>query len=254
MFAKVQPNTQIIGQNIIYFKQVASTNQVAHDLIRNNMASHGTVLIADYQSEGRGQYGKSWLSEPFENLMFSLILQPVTKWTADPFLINKLITLAMYQQIKSELPLQQVRIKWPNDILVDGKKICGILVENNFSGSTLNYSIAGIGLNVNQHFEHIQHINATSLAGLTGRDIDREQLLKSTLERIEDLYINQSAEDIAKAFDQALYGYMISSAFDINGDIVMAIVMGCDKDGCLILEIDGLDKHYPHGSIKQFIA
>ena len=254
MFAKVQPNTQIIGQNIIYFKQVASTNQVAHDLIRNNMASHGTVLIADYQSEGRGQYGKSWLSEPFENLMFSLILQPVTKWTADPFLINKLITLAMYLQIKSEIPQHQVRIKWPNDILVNGKKICGILVENNFSGNTLNYSIAGIGLNVNQHFENVLHLNATSLSGLVGNTIDREQLLKSILERIEDLYLNHSAEAISMAFDRALYGYMVTGAFDIDGNIVMAQVMGCDKDGCLILEIDGLDKHYPHGSIKQFIA
>ena len=138
--------------------------------------------------------------------------------------------------------------------LLMAKKICGILVENNFSGSTLNYTIAGIGLNVNQHFEHILHLNATSLSGLVGRSIDREQLLKSILERIENLYLQQSAEAISKAFDQALYGYMTSGAFDINGDIVMAIVMGCDKDGCLILEIDGLDKHYPHGSIKQFIA
>lgn len=257
MFAKVKPNTQIIGQNIIYFNQVASTNEFALELIKQNLAENGTVVIAEFQSKGRGQYGKSWISEPFENLMFSIILKHVTKSAPDPFTINKIITLAMYQQLKSELPDHSVAIKWPNDILVNGKKICGILVENNFSGATLKHSVIGIGLNVNQHFEHIMHLNATSLSGLKGTETDRELLLKNILETIESIYLSyleKGNETICTKFDKALYGFGTIGAFDIDGQILMAEVLGCDQLGQLILEINGKDHHYPHGSIKQYIA
>ncbi len=257
MFAKVKPNTQIIGQNIIYFNQVASTNEFALELIKQNLAENGTVVISEFQSRGRGQYGKSWISEPFENLMFSIILKHVTNSSPDPFTINKIITLAMQQQLKSELPQHKVAIKWPNDILVDGKKICGILVENNFSGSTLKHSVIGIGLNVNQHFEHIMHLNATSLSGLKNAETDREALFKNILETIESIYfsyLKDGSESICLDFDKALYGYGNSGAFDIDGQIVMAEVCGCDTQGQLILEINGNETHYPHGSIKQYIA
>jgi BirA family biotin operon repressor/biotin-[acetyl-CoA-carboxylase] ligase len=257
VFAKVKPNTQIIGQNIIYFNQVASTNEFALELIKQNLAENGTVVIAEFQSKGRGQYGKSWISEPFENLMFSIILKHVTKSATDPFTINKIITLAMFQQIQRELPNDKVVIKWPNDILVNGKKICGILVENNFSGNLLNHSVIGIGLNVNQPFEHVLQLNATSLKDCIGYTIDRELVLKSCLETFETLYleyIDKGNAAITEQFNQALYGYNTNGSFDIEGNISIAKVMGCDALGQLILDINCNIHHYPHGSIKQIIA
>lgn len=257
MFAKVKPNTQIIGQNIIYFNRVESTNQFALELIRQNLADNGTVLVAEFQTKGRGQLNKSWISEPFENLMFSIILKHVTFQPTDPFIINKTLTLAMYNFLKRKLPEQQVYIKWPNDILVNNKKICGILVENNFSGSTLNYSVLGIGLNVNQHFEHIQHLNATSLTQYFGGELDREALLTEILETIESTF-DQLSEDgptfIENSFNAALYGYKVNAIFEIDDALVMASVSGCDKEGRLILDIEGIEKHFLHGTIKQFIA
>jgi BirA family biotin operon repressor/biotin-[acetyl-CoA-carboxylase] ligase len=257
VFAKVKPNTQIIGQNIIYFNQVASTNEFALELIKQNLAENGTVVIAEFQSKGRGQYGKSWISEPFENLMFSIILKHVTKSATDPFTINKIITLAMFQQIQRELPDEKVVIKWPNDILVNSKKICGILVENNFSGNLLKHSVIGIGLNVNQHFEHILQLNATSLKDCKDFSIDRELVLKSCLETFETLYLaylDKGNTAITEQFNQSLYGYNTNSSFEIDGKISIAKVMGCDALGQLIVDINGNIHHYPHGSIKQIIA
>lgn len=257
MFAKVKPNTQIIGQNIIYFNQVASTNEFALELIRQNLAENGSVVVAEFQSKGRGQYGKSWISEPFENLMFSIVLRFVTKSNPDPFIINKIATLTMYQVISKILPEKQVRIKWPNDILVNTKKICGILVENNFSGSSLNYSVIGIGLNVNQHYEHISSLNATSLVGSAGVEFDREALLKQILEQFEEVYNQFEAEqisDINKQFNEALFGYETIGAFDIDGKIEMGMVLGCDAYGRLEIEMDSEVKAFQHGAIKQFIS
>jgi BirA family biotin operon repressor/biotin-[acetyl-CoA-carboxylase] ligase len=145
VFAKVKPNTRIIGQNIIYFNQVASTNSYALELLRQKIAENGTVIVTEYQTDGRGQTGKNWQSEPFKNLLFSVILKPVTKHSLNPFSINKAIAIAMHETIQNLLPNQNVHIKWPNDILVNRQKICGILTENNFTGQSLNACIIGIG-------------------------------------------------------------------------------------------------------------
>jgi biotin-(acetyl-CoA carboxylase) ligase len=101
------------------------------------------------------------------------------------------------------------------------------------------------------------HLNATSLSGLKGTETDRELLLKNILETIELIYLsslNTGNQTICADFDKALYGFGTKGAFDINDQIIMAEVLGCDQLGQLILEIDGKEHHYPHGSIKQYIA
>ena len=257
MFAKVKPNTRNIGQNIIYFNQVASTNQFALELMKQDMAENGTVIIAEFQSNGRGQQGKSWISEPFENLMFSIIIKNVTKRKVDPFLMNKTITLAMFNYLNHYIKDHSVNIKWPNDILVNHKKICGILVENNFNGSLLNYSIVGIGLNVNQNFESIKGLNATSLGAYSEYEIDREKVFAELLEYIEmqiDRLDDGKDLEIADEFDRALLGHADQNLFEINGEIVPATIIGCDNYGRLVIEHQGMEKPFVHGSIKQYIS
>lgn len=256
MFAKVKPNTQIIGQNIIYFNQVDSTNQFASELIRQNLAENGTVIVAEHQTKGRGQLGRSWESEPFSNLMFSLVLKYVTNSPSDPFIVNKFVTLSVFDFLKAILPDTKVNIKWPNDILVEDKKICGILVENNFIGHKLNHSVIGIGLNVLQNFDHVKHFNATSLSSFT-RNCDRSEILKGLLENIESYYINWMdghEEAISKSFDQALSGYESLGLFDTQEGIKPGIVKGCDKEGRLVIEFEGLESAHQHGTIKQLLA
>ena len=182
MFAKVKPNTQFIGQNIIYFNQVDSTNTFAIELMKQNMAKDGTVVVAEFQGKGRGQSKNVWISEAFENLLFSIVLKPATCFSVDLFSLNKTIAVSIYSVLREFLPQNTVHIKWPNDILIERRKVAGILIENNFIGNKLNWSIAGIGLNVNQKFEHLTEINASSLSEITGNTIEREHILKLILE------------------------------------------------------------------------
>lgn len=256
MFAKVKPNTQIIGQNIIYFNQVDSTNQFASELIKQNLAENGTVIVAEYQTMGRGQGGKSWISEPFENLLFSIVLKHVTNSPSDPFIVNKMTTLAVQQCISKLLPDALVKIKWPNDILVNKRKICGILVENNFTGFNLNYSIIGIGLNVNQNYEHFKQIHATSLGHFLHQSLNREHILSQILESFEQVYwqfMDGKIEHIKQLFNESLQGFETLNLFETADGIKPGIIRGCDNDGRLIVEFEGKEIAYIHGSIKQLI-
>jgi BirA family biotin operon repressor/biotin-[acetyl-CoA-carboxylase] ligase len=257
VFAKVKPITQFIGQNIIYFNQVDSSNHFAIELLKQKMANNGDVVLAEFQSAGKGQGKKLWESEAFKNLLFSIILKPVTKTSTDPFIINKTIALALQQYIAQILPKEKVEIKWPNDLLVNNKKICGILIENNFTGNVLNYSVIGIGLNVNQDFQNAKHIDASSLRDYKNTELDRTEILKNLLEHIEPLIIKALKNDtsaIKQDFDKALKGHQIVNLYEINQQTVPGIVKSCDDFGRLIVEIDGQDQAFIHGQIKQYIS
>jgi BirA family biotin operon repressor/biotin-[acetyl-CoA-carboxylase] ligase len=257
VFAKVKPNTQFIGQNIIYFNQVDSTNTFAIELLKQNMAQDGTVVVAEFQGKGRGQSKNVWISEAFENLLFSIVLKPVTNFNADPFSLNKTIAVSIHSVLKSLLPQHAVHIKWPNDVLIDRRKVAGILIENNFIGNRLNWSVAGIGLNVNQKLEHISDLQATSLCEKTGNTLDRAHVLKLILVEFEQNYLLLQAGNknkLNKQFDEALLSYQESTEFKTQNGTFEALIMGCDGDGRLLLKhSDGSIQAHIHGSIKQII-
>lgn len=235
---------------------MASTNEFALELSRQNMAGNGSVIIAEFQTKGRGQLGRSWFSEPFANLMFSIVLKDVTKEASDAFLINKAIAVALQQSIQTLLPEQKVRIKWPNDIYINERKVCGILVENSYNGSNISQSIVGIGINVNQHFESFSSLNAISISEHLGAETDREELLKKILENIESklTLTDKSPDKINQAFDKHLLGYGELCVFDLDGSIEGGTLRGCDSSGRLILEMNGKEQHFVHGQIRQLIG
>ena len=256
MFAKVKPNTQIIGQNLVYFTRIDSTNKLAAELFKNNLAENGTVVVTDYQTDGRGQREKEWESNPYENLIVSIGIKNITNFSTNPFLLNKCITIALCNYIKEFLPNTQVHIKWPNDIFVNNRKISGILVENTFSGQQLAYSIIGIGINVNQPFEHYQHINATSLFEQKGYVQDRVEIFEDVLLEIDTNIIelmNGNFDGINEQFNSNLLGYHTSCSFLINDKEVLVSIIGCDIYGRLILEHNNKQEAYLHGTIKQII-
>jgi BirA family biotin operon repressor/biotin-[acetyl-CoA-carboxylase] ligase len=257
VFAKVKPNTQIIGQNIIYFNSIESTNSFALELLKQNLAGDGSVILAEYQSRGKGQGSNQWLSQPYLNLLFSLILQPVTLEAVNPFTFNKAITIAVCQTIQKILPHEEVKIKWPNDILINSLKVAGILTENNFSGSQLKSCVAGIGINVNQDDVDLKSMDAASLKSFKGDEIERNQLLQEILECIEFYYfemLHGEKDNINTIFDQLLFGFGKKNHFNMNGNRIEAYLCGCDREGRLILESQeyGTQK-YMHGHIKQII-
>ncbi|MES2616516.1 MAG: biotin--[acetyl-CoA-carboxylase] ligase [Bacteroidota bacterium] len=257
MFAKIKPNTHIIGQNIVYFQRVDSTNTLALDLLKNKLSEHGTVVIADHQTSGRGQRNNEWTSHPNENLTFSVILHAVTNTRTHPFNLNKCITLGLHHFITNALPNHEVKIKWPNDIYVNNEKIAGILIENNYMGQQLQASVVGIGLNVNQSFQNLSHLKATSFKDLQGFDYDRPLVFRLLLEALDNYFLKLDAdqtEAINNLFNSNLLGYGVENAFTDNALTEKYIIKGCDEEGRILLEKDGATKAYLHGELKQVIA
>ena len=143
----------------------------------------GAVLITSNQTAGRGQRGNSWESDPESNLTFSLLLKPTFLKPTDQFLLTIIISLAITDSLQHLQPEIPFKIKWPNDILAHGKKICGMLIENSLSNSTIQHSVIGMGININQQAFSISQ--AVSLSMLSHQQFNLNLVLNAVLENVE---------------------------------------------------------------------
>jgi len=181
--------TRFIGQRIIYYPKLTSTMDVARREAQQG-AAEGTVVIAGEQTAGRGRIKRAWLS-PKGSIALSVILYPGVTYL--PFLIM-LASLAVVHSIDKVAGLKS-QVKWPNDVLINGRKVCGILVESEVRGDKVNYAIIGIGINANFRVSDFPEISsiATSLSDELGRDISRLDLIQCLLVEIERLYLTLQA-------------------------------------------------------------
>lgn len=184
--------TKFIGQNIIHLPTVTSTMDIARREAKKR-AAEGTLIIADAQTMGRGRLKRVWLSPPGSSIAMSLILYPETKML--PFLIM-IASLAVIRCLKKVTGLD-AEIKWPNDVLIKGKKVCGILIENQLRANKTTYSIIGIGINVNLRVTDFPDIAgaATSLSEELGSYVSRLNVIRQLLIEIEALYRALSQEN-----------------------------------------------------------
>ncbi|MCB0653858.1 MAG: biotin--[acetyl-CoA-carboxylase] ligase [Saprospiraceae bacterium] len=156
-------NTLFIGKVLLAFPQLPSTNVHAIDLLSKSRPIEGTVISTADQTNGRGQIGSKWLSNPFENLTCSVILYPIFLEAKHQFLLNIMTSLAVFDVIQQLLPGKKCAIKWPNDLYVEDKKIAGILIQNSLQGSTIQSTVIGLGINVLQTSFANEIPNATSI-------------------------------------------------------------------------------------------
>ena len=155
--------------HIIRLDNVDSTNTYLSGIASNS--PHGTCVLADRQSAGRGQRGNTWESEPGKNLTFSVLLRPDGLHASQQFRISQAVSLAITDTLDGFLPEGiEAKVKWPNDIYVGNRKICGILIENTLCGAAIQHSIIGIGLNINQRDFLSDAPNPVSLYQLTRKD------------------------------------------------------------------------------------
>lgn len=178
-------HTVFIGKQLLYLPECTSTNQVAQQMYLHRRISEGDIVMAEYQTAGRGQRNNVWESAPGKNLTFSLLLTPGFLYISEQFFLNIFISLAIRDFLAEYLP-ENLYIKWPNDLYYAEKKICGILIESNIKNNAIQSSVIGIGINVNQ--EEFVHDNAISMAQICGQTFDREELLKILAEKIEFRY------------------------------------------------------------------
>ena len=177
--------THFVGQRVIYYPSLTSTMEVAKQEAQLG-AVEGTVIIADEQTAGRGRIKRVWLS-PKGSIALSIILYPSV--VNLPSLIM-LASLAVVHSIETVTGLRS-QVKWPNDVLVNDRKVCGILIESSVRGSTVDYAIIGIGINVNFRLSDFPEIpaTATSLSAELGREVSHLRIIRQLLVEMEGLYL-----------------------------------------------------------------
>lgn len=228
--------------NIKHIASCASTNT---ELAAMHDAPHGTVVWTGKQTAGRGQRGNSWESEPGKNLTFSLLLRPASIRASRQFELSMLVSLGIVEAL-GECGVEAC-IKWPNDIYAGGdRKICGILIENTISGSGIERSVAGIGLNVNQEVFRSDAPNPVSIKNITGTECALEPLLESVCCKITgELAAYESAPD-AEALGRRYFGHLWRGDGKtypfrdiLSGEIFRASIAGVGSDGVLSLLPEG---------------
>ena len=247
--SEIQSNlhTKIIGKNISYHIKTDSTNRIAKDLARNN-AVDGTVVIAEEQSGGKGRLGRSFFSPKSKGIWFSIILRPrFLPHEAAKCTLMAAVAVAI-AMIRFDL---EPNIKWPNDILYDGRKLVGILTEISAEMSKINYIVVGIGINVNisrsEFPQELQNI-AASLSEMKGENIDRVQFLAALLEEFDKLYIEVNENGFEQVLDQwRKYNITLGKKIRVipagSSAEFTAVAEDIDSDGALLVKTDkGIEK------------
>ncbi|KQS33667.1 biotin--[acetyl-CoA-carboxylase] ligase [Dyadobacter sp. Leaf189] len=236
MYNSIQ-DTLIIGKKVIYLPSCHSTNDIAAEIVHAGLFTEGTVVITDHQLSGRGQRGTSWFANPGQNLTFSIVLTPAFLPIQNQFLISQTVALGIKAYL--EKYISGVQIKWPNDILVGGKKICGILIENAIQGSKLNTSIVGIGLNINQM--NFENDLATSLFIETGGELSLGDEFAALMRCLDAAYLQLRGgnrfTEIRRAYMGSLYGYAQEVKFSYKDRVYTGTVTGVDELGQLSVRL-----------------
>ncbi|TMC00552.1 MAG: biotin--[acetyl-CoA-carboxylase] ligase [Chloroflexi bacterium] len=176
--------TQIIGRRLVYLTSTGSTQDIARREAEDGCAE-GTIVLAEEQTAGRGRFGRAWVSPPGKNLYFTLVLRPP---------VSRLRSLTMIAPLAVALAVEEVcglhaQIKWPNDVILEGRKLAGVLIENELAGEEVRYSLVGTGVNVNFEIPPDSEIAdiATSLKAHLGEEVSREAVVASFLNHTEEL-------------------------------------------------------------------
>src|SRR4030095_11748250 len=211
------------------YNTIDSTNREAGRLLASGENLHGTAVLAHHQTDGRGQYGRSWHSAPESHLSMSVILQPEALLLGDLPLLSMKSSLAVVRTIKTIEPILTPVIKWPNDIYINDLKVAGILIENSISATKVQHSIIGAGMNVNEKSFPKDIPNAVSLFILTGKEFNILTIadqLRTQLLRIVD----ESIEKWKPEYDLLIYGLGKQFEFELERKKVKAKIIGVDPN------------------------
>ena len=240
-------NTRFIGQNVLYYPVTTSTNDIARQQALAK-CPEGTAVIADRQTSGRGRLKREWVT-PQGNIVVSVVLYPARKEL--PFL-TMLAALAVQCGIRKTTGLK-CQLKWPNDVLINGKKVCGILLESRAAANSVDYAIIGIGINVNMKLADYPEISAiaTSLADETGEEVSRAATLQNLFVEMEKLYLRlQAGESILAEWRENLVTLGKQIHVRAGDDVFEGIAEAVAEDGSLLLRCaDGRSMTFTAGDV-----
>jgi BirA family biotin operon repressor/biotin-[acetyl-CoA-carboxylase] ligase len=226
---------------IKHYGETDSTNLEAIRLYKQGEVSGDMVLVADYQTAGKGYDDNYWESEKGRNLLFSILLKPVHISPSDQFLLTEITSLSLTEMISELIPEKTVTIKWPNDIYVNDRKIAGILIQNFIKGNNIDLSVIGTGLNVDQHSFLPETPNPTSLYLETGKSHDKKELLNTLLTKFRKNYLRAISEpDVLRSeYLKKMYRKGVFHNFtDQKNRTVRGKIPGVSPYGQLLLETE----------------
>lgn len=235
---KIFANSLFIGKQVVSLPSCHSTNELMAQMSARKELHEGAIVITENQTNGKGQRGNQWNSPAGKNLTFSIFLKPHFLKASQQFELNRMVSLALLDVIQMLSDERRVFVKWPNDLMLNRRKVAGILIENSINQQGITESIVGIGLNVNQTDEILP--TATSLAQQFERKFDLEEILLKIVQRIEHYYLILRGSDfqfIHEKYESKLYlkdkvAYYEDSIGKFNG-----IIRRVQPDG--VLEIEG---------------
>ncbi len=228
-----------MGKVLLDFPELDSTNLYAAELLAKSKPIEGTVISTRNQTRGRGQIGSTWESEPDKNLALSILFYPAFLPLREHYALNLSISLALRDFVANHIE-KNVKVKWPNDIYVHHRKICGILIQNTINSTRLQSSIVGIGVNVNQTVFSANAPNATSFTLETGQTFALSDLLEDLCLFIEQRYISLKNSINYNALRQEylrhLYRFGEEALFRrADGSVFQGRIVGVALSGKLIV-------------------
>jgi BirA family biotin operon repressor/biotin-[acetyl-CoA-carboxylase] ligase len=225
----------LFGKEIIHLSDIDSTNNFAAKLLSQNLCQNGAVIMADVQTQGKGQRGNIWLSESGKNLLCSFVFKPDNLSVENQIALTWATSLSLLQTLRKFNI--EAQVKWPNDILINEKKIAGILIENQLQGSRINCSIIGIGFNINQ--TTFSELNATSLLLETNKKVEPRAFLNLLVNEMNeqfDFIKSSSFEFLKNEYESHLFQInKLKNYNDEFGDFIGKII-GTTDEGKLIIE------------------
>ena len=248
-------NNQYFGSHIIQIDRVSSTNNYAAKLLNQTKIPFGAVIMAQFQDDGRGQRGAVWQSKFGENLLFSAILDGSLMKECPPFYLSKCMAVSIKDTLSYFLE-HKIHLKWPNDVLVERRKIAGVLIESQWKGNNLFSSIIGVGLNVNQtHFEY--GFDATSMKLLSANDYDLKEVLQVLCTKLNfnfNRLLSKEYSDLQQDYLSNLYKYNEKTHFKIGDKLEEVVLKDVNENGMVSLEmLGGKIKEYDFSQARQII-
>ena len=230
----------MLGSTVLRFDRLPSTNEFAREMAASG-ADEGIAVTAREQTAGRGRLGRTWSSPAGDGLYLSLILRPQIKSDASP-VITLAAAVAVAETLKTDFQIE-VDIKWPNDVLASGRKICGILIETAIEGEQLQYAVMGIGVNLAQReFPKEIRDSATSILIESGKRVAADDVLGPLLPRIESWYrlaLGSPDAVIARWSELSTYAYDCAVSVETPGGVIEGLTRGLADTGALVIEEAG---------------
>ena len=232
---KIFAKPLFLGKKVVFLPQCHSTNDELVNMTKKSDEPEGLVVYTDHQTDGRGQRGNIWFAEPGKNILMSVLLRPAFLSVSDQFYLNLVTGLAIVDTLK-QYTSATVQLKWPNDIYINQKKVCGILIESNLRGALLESSVLGIGLNLNQKGFNLP--SATSVVLETGLEHNKVEVMEDILHNLEAWYLKLrggNKSEILEAYHKLLMWKGEKREFMAEGLYFYGTIQGIDTSGKLVV-------------------